>query len=460
MPAASFPRRAAGLVAAGTVGLSTLLAPGTAGAATYDIDVTGAVDRTVTIPSTVCAVEWEIGGAIGGNITAGTGQAPTYGLYGMAMHVTTTVTPGGTLMIQPGQKGGSVTGGTTDAGAGGTSGTRPSGGSGGAGAAGGGGATIVRNGATVDSPFLLVAAGGGGAGTNGNGGDAFDWPEGTAYFIPPYTGQTGPAISGGGPGDGERERVFPGTPGSGGAPVNGATGTTGEAGTALLGGDGPAGAGGGGGGVLGGGSGGSDGTRGSGGGAGSSFSTAVVESAGNWIDRNMDPADNWVGFARGTFIACGSTPAPTTPAPASSTPVPAPATVPAGNGPLGTPQGAVTSVAPGQKLTLTGSGYAPNSAVELYVYSTPQRIGSVTADASGRFSVVVTLPTGLVAGKHSLVATGLDANGAPRFLRMDVTLGKRLAATGADVVVPAVAGVAALALGGGLIALARRRRSA
>ncbi|WP_164704306.1 hypothetical protein [Blastococcus litoris] len=467
MLAASFPRRAAGLLAAGTVGLSTFLVPGLARAATYDIDVTGAVDRTVAIPSTVCAVDWEIAGAIGGNVSGTSGQPATYGLYGMAMHVRTTVVPGSTLMIQPGQKGGSVAGGTTDAGAGGASGTRPSGGSGGAGAGGGGGATIVRSGATVDAPLLLVAAGGGGAGTRGNGGDAVDWPEGTAYYIPPYTGPTGPAISGGGPGDGERERTHPGAPGSGGAPVNGATGTPGEAGTALLGGDGPAGAGGGGGGVLGGGSGGSDGTHGSGGGAGSSFATAVVDTPDSWIDRNMDPADNWVGYARGTYVPCAATPTPTpstTSTPPSSSAVPAPATVPAADGPLSTSRGAVSSVAAGQQLTLTGSGYAPGSLVDLYVYSTPQKIGSVTADSSGRFSAQVTLPAGLAAGKHSLVATGLDAHGAPHFLRMDVVLtaadGRRLAATGADVSVPAVLGLAAVGVGVGLVGAARRRRPA
>src|SRR5688500_10827138 len=71
--AASFPRRAAGLLAAGSVGLSVAVlgTPGIAQAA-YDIDVTGAVDRTVTIPSTVCAVRWDIGGGRGGN-TLGSG---------------------------------------------------------------------------------------------------------------------------------------------------------------------------------------------------------------------------------------------------------------------------------------------------------------------------------------------------------------------------------------------------
>jgi LPXTG-motif cell wall-anchored protein len=191
----------------------------------------------------------------------------------------------------------------------------------------------------------------------------------------------------------------------------------------------------------------------------------VVDTRGSWMDRNMDPVDTWDGYVRGTYIPCAATPAPTsaptTSAPTESVPVQAPATVPAADGPLSTPRGALTTVAAGQKLTLTGSGYAPNSLVTLYVYSTPQRIGSVTTDAAGAFSAEVTLPVGLAAGKHSLVATGLDAQGAVHFLRMDVTLaaqGRRLADTGADVTVPLVGGIAALGLGAGLIVAARRRR--
>lgn len=451
MLAASFPRRAAGLLAAGAVGLSVAVlgAPGIAQAA-YDIDVTGAVDRTVTIPSNVCAVRWNIGGGRGGHTFATGGFVIGTGGQGLYFEVTTSVVPGSTLMIQPGQLGQAVAWPSTDVGAGGTSGTRPSGGSGGAGGAGGGGASIVRSGATVDSPILLVAAGGGGAGSKAYGGDALDAQGGGVYPLVPGN-SSGPAIAGGtgGRADG---------PGAGGAPMNGATGVTlGQAGSALLGGSGPAGAGGGGGGVYGGGSGGSDGTDGSGGGAGMKFSKDVQPTDEDYQDFNM----NGAGYVRGTYIPCA--PAATATTTTTPAPVPAPATVPTADGPLSTPQGAISSVTAGRQITLTGSGYKPNSDVDLYVYSTPQKIGSVRTDSAGNFSVAVTLPAGLAAGAHHLVATGVNSLGAPRFLRMDVTVraaGKLLAGTGVDPGPVLVVGSALVAAGGALLVVTRRRRTA
>lgn len=104
----------------------------------------------------------------------------------------------------------------------------------------------------------------------------------------------------------------------------------------------------------------------------------------------------------------------------------------------------------------------------------------------------MTIPTGLAAGTHALVASGIDDSGDPYALRMDVTLtgatagptgtsgstgttvsteasttgsagstgageAGTLAFTGASVVVPGVAGLVVLVAGGALVLLGRRR---
>ncbi|WP_409330141.1 fibronectin type III domain-containing protein [Trujillonella humicola] len=145
-----------------------------------------------------------------------------------------------------------------------------------------------------------------------------------------------------------------------------------------------------------------------------------------------------------------------------------PSSVPAKSGDLGGPAGQSSSVTPGSKITLTGSGYLANSTVTLLVYSSPQVLGTVVADANGAFTVTVEIPAGLAAGSHTLVAAGVDAAGNPRYLTMPITVTAAgaaagsggLAYTGADVAVPALGGLAALALGGGLVLAGRRKRAA
>jgi len=78
----------------------------------------------------------------------------------------------------------------------------------------------------------------------------------------------------------------------------------------------------------------------------------------------------------------------------------------------------------------------------------------------------VTVPAGLAAGQHTLVASGVDIHGDQRFVTLPVTVSaagvakvtstKKLAYTGADVVPPAIGGLVAVVLGTGLIVLRRR----
>jgi LPXTG-motif cell wall-anchored protein len=141
-----------------------------------------------------------------------------------------------------------------------------------------------------------------------------------------------------------------------------------------------------------------------------------------------------------------------------------PAAVPAKNGDLTLPAGTSSTVEAGKTVTVKGSGYMPGSAVTVAIYSTPQVLTTTVADINGDFTVTVTVPAGLAAGSHTLVAAGVDPSGAARYVNLVVTVtadgGAKLANTGADVTLPALGGIAALGLGAGLIAVSRRRSAA
>ena len=141
-----------------------------------------------------------------------------------------------------------------------------------------------------------------------------------------------------------------------------------------------------------------------------------------------------------------------------------PTAVPTKNGDLTLPADAKAAVAAGKTITVSGSGYAPSSTVSVAIYSTPQVLTTVVTDASGNFTATVTVPAGLAAGKHTLVASGVDSSGNVRYVNLPVTVSASgtasakpmLAYTGADVALPLTVGLVALSLGGGLIVVRRR----
>jgi hypothetical protein len=142
-----------------------------------------------------------------------------------------------------------------------------------------------------------------------------------------------------------------------------------------------------------------------------------------------------------------------------------PSAVPAKDGDLVRPAGQSGSVAPGATVRITGGGYLANSTVTLIVYSEPQVLTTTVADANGNIDVTVTVPAGLAAGDHTLVAAGVDAQGNTHYLTLAITVtggttgSGGLANTGASIALPALGGLIALSAGGGLL-LAARRRSA
>lgn len=158
---------------------------------------------------------------------------------------------------------------------------------------------------------------------------------------------------------------------------------------------------------------------------------------------------------------------------------------PVREGDLDTSSGA--TVAAGEDVTVTGSGFAGGAEVVITIESDPITLGATTADATGAISTSVVIPTTLTNGSHTLKATGMAAGGGLLVLAQAVeviggvdpgddadatdrrvgdvgdveetTAGGSLAATGLGVVGLAVVGLALLAGGGGAVALARRHRS-
>ena len=139
-----------------------------------------------------------------------------------------------------------------------------------------------------------------------------------------------------------------------------------------------------------------------------------------------------------------------------------PDSVPTADAPLEGVSGGAALIT-GDSVTIRGDGFLPNSTIQAVIYSTPTPLGSFTVDGAGAFEIEVTIPDGLHAGEHSLVVSGLDPSGNPRYLRMDVTVSAPedlLAYTGATVTGPAIGGLAAIVVGSGLLVASRRRKTA
>lgn len=80
------------------------------------------------------------------------------------------------------------------------------------------------------------------------------------------------------------------------------------------------------------------------------------------------------------------------------------------------------SMAAGGTLIVRADGFAAGTPVTVTVHSSPQTLAAVTADDQGHLAAVVTLPSGLVQGKHILTAEGVSKTGMPRtaFATLDV----------------------------------------
>jgi hypothetical protein len=95
-----------------------------------------------------------------------------------------------------------------------------------------------------------------------------------------------------------------------------------------------------------------------------------------------------------------------------------PVAVPASAGVMGS---AITVTA-GARPAVKGSGYKAGSKVLISLFPGPVALTTATASASGTFSATVLIPRTTRAGRYQILATGLNAGGAARFLTQSVTV--------------------------------------
>ena len=130
------------------------------------------------------------------------------------------------------------------------------------------------------------------------------------------------------------------------------------------------------------------------------------------------------------------------------------------NQPLGlTPDGALI-VQPSRMASFSGTGFMPDTNVDIYIFSTPRLLGSIRTDSSGNFNGSITIPSDLEAARHTLQLNGYAPTGEVRSLSLGVKLeAGSLAATGNSA--PISMGVAAMAtlLLGGLVLILKRKAS-
>ena len=129
----------------------------------------------------------------------------------------------------------------------------------------------------------------------------------------------------------------------------------------------------------------------------------------------------------------------------------------------------------GQQVTATSGcrAFAPGQRVNFGVESTYQQLGTVTATQFGEAVATFTVPCNLENGRHSVVFTGPSAAGAETTVRVPFTVVDGVVVCGArgapvrsglpltgsqELVGLGVAGGALVALGAGIVVVARRRR--
>ncbi len=77
---------------------------------------------------------------------------------------------------------------------------------------------------------------------------------------------------------------------------------------------------------------------------------------------------------------------------------------------------------PGQVLDLSAEGLPPQTEIDIEIQSTPQLLGSTTADDLGAMALSVTIPLDIEPGDHTLVATATPPGGEPSVVSIPVTV--------------------------------------
>jgi hypothetical protein len=69
--------------------------------------------------------------------------------------------------------------------------------------------------------------------------------------------------------------------------------------------------------------------------------------------------------------------------------------------------------AAGDDVSVSASGFEPDSEVDATIYSTPRNLGKLSVDTQGNVTAEITLPSDMETGNHTLVLSGVDQNKNP-----------------------------------------------
>jgi hypothetical protein len=87
-------------------------------------------------------------------------------------------------------------------------------------------------------------------------------------------------------------------------------------------------------------------------------------------------------------------------------------------------------VPPGGKITVTDTGWMPDSQVDLELHSDPVNLGSATVGDDGSFSKEVTIPADTPEGTHTIVITGTGDDQQPQTHSVEIKVSSEVVNSG------------------------------
>ena len=129
------------------------------------------------------------------------------------------------------------------------------------------------------------------------------------------------------------------------------------------------------------------------------------------------------------------------------------------NQPLGLASDGALVIQSDRVTSVSGTGYMPNTNVDIYIFSSPRLLGSIRTDSSGNFNGLISIPSDLEVGRHTLQLNGYTSSGEIRSLSLGVKLeATALAATGNNsLLLSGFAAMATLFMGTALLVIKRKR---
>jgi hypothetical protein len=89
-----------------------------------------------------------------------------------------------------------------------------------------------------------------------------------------------------------------------------------------------------------------------------------------------------------------------------------------------------TSITAGDQVTVSGKHWKPGSTVRFTLQPEGLNLGSATVGTNGKFSAVVTIPSTVQPGAHTIECSGIDRKGDPAVVGTDVQILGQIVGTG------------------------------